>query len=347
VVPYVPLQGLGIASNPRFPRPIFVTRGTSGRQPHDSRADCAKMVSVTHEPPTSDLESEHAKFNSDVDTVRRYGALHPDDYVEEYFDNEPYIRLVVLMVGDNLSVHETALRELVRHPRQFEVRRTAFSRSQLQGILDDLNDVAARGQRAFLSRGISRGRVSVRLAADQEALAAGFYKRYGDAVELSVGAFPYPLGARSDDKEWRDPGSARPHLPLLPDGEFEVDLESEVVVSSGATVSGSLRVRNRGASVVVIETNGVVTARVIDPETGHPVGGFVGAQTAPLITFRIPPGDAVSIPLLVGTASSVRSLGYAIPPGRWAIEVPLQIEARGRFRTALLPILIRSVQGGS
>ena len=188
--------------------------------------------------------------------------------------------------------------------------------------------------------------MEVRLAADQEALAASLHERYGDAVELTVGVFPYPPSSEVDDAAVGDRATARPQLPLLPEDEFEVGLGGEIVVPSGGTVHGSLRLRNCGSAEVVIETNGGVTARVVDPETGDGVGGFFGLQMAPLITFRIPPGGTASIPLTVGTASSVRNLGYAIAPGRWAIEVPIQIEGRGRFRTPQLPILIQVAQGG-
>ena len=137
---------------------------------------------------------------------------------------------------------------------------------------------------------------------------------------------------------------APPPLPLLPLEEFKVSLEGEIVVESGGTTSGVLRIHNRGSAEAVIDTNGGVTARVVDPHTGEGVGGFVGAQAAPLVKYRIAPNSTGSIPLLVGTASSVRSLGYAIPPGSWAIEVPIQIEGRGMFRTSLLPILIQQGQ---
>jgi hypothetical protein len=132
---------------------------------------------------------------------------------------------------------------------------------------------------------------------------------------------------------------------MLPSHEFEVGLEAEIVIVSGATKRGILRIHNRGAAEAIIETNGGVTARVVDPQTNEGVGGFFGAQAMPLIKYRIAPDSTVSIPLLVGTASSVRSLGYTIPPGLWSIEVPIQIEGRGKFRTSLLPILIQRGQG--
>ncbi len=293
------------------------------------------------QPSIPDLEVEHAKFNSDVAAVRRYGETHPDDYVEEFFENEPHIRLIVLMVGDHLAEHEVALRELVDHPNQFEVRRTPFPRFRLEEIRQVVGEAAMSRRGAFTQWGIGRGRVNVQLAADQEALAASFHERFGDAVELRVGVFRYPptIGAGEQEKA---PVVVRPTLPLLPSEEFTVDLADEMVVVSGGTKTGTLRIRNRGSREAVIETNGAVTAHVVDPQTGDSVGGFFGPQHAPLITFRIPPSSTVSIPLLVGTTSSVRTLGYAVPPGKWAIEVPIRIEGRGQFKTTLLPILITS-----
>jgi hypothetical protein len=296
------------------------------------------------QPPDPDLEREHSKFRSDVEAVRRYGEIHADEFVEELFENEPHIRLVVLMVGDRLAEHEAALRELVQHPKQLEVQRTPFPKSQLEEIRRELNTTAKNRPGAFLQWGIGRGRVTVQLAADQEGLAASFHRRFGDAVELRVGVFPYPPVLDANHREKGPPAVAPPPLPLLPHEEFKVSLEGEIVVKSGGTTSGVLRIHNRGSAEAVIDTNGGVTARVVDPHTGEGVGGFVGAQAAPLVKYRIAPDSTGSIPLLVGTASSVRSLGYAIPPGSWAIEVPIQIEGRGMFRTSLLPILIQQVQ---
>jgi hypothetical protein len=296
------------------------------------------------QPPDPDLEREHSKFRSDVDAVRRYGQLHANDFVEELFENEPYIRLIVLMVGDRLAEHEAALRELVQHPKQLEVRRTRFPKSQLEEIRRELNATAKNRPGALMHFGISRGLLDVQLAADQEELAATFHDRFGDAVELRIGMFPYPPVIGTDYREEGPPAVARPQLPLLPSDEFEVTLERAIAIASGATTSGVLRIHNRGKAEVIIETNGGVTARVVDPQTGEGVGGFFGAQTAPLVKYRIAPDRTVSIPLLVGTTSSLRSLGYAIPPGSWAIDVPIQIEGRGKFRTSQLPILIQSSQ---
>ena len=87
-------------------------------------------------------------------------------------------------------------------------------------------------------------------------------------------------------------------------------------------------------------TNGQITGRVVDPGTEEAVGLFAGAQTMPLVRFVAHVGESVEIPLLGGTASPRRSLGYATPPGRWALEVVLSIEEMGAFRAPLMTITV-------
>jgi hypothetical protein len=291
-------------------------------------------------PLVPDYEVDHSKFRADLAVVRRYAESHTDDYVEVRFENDPTIRLIVLMVGDHISEHEAALRGLVDHPNQLEVRPTPYSRVLLEGIRREVREMVADRPGSFMQLGIGKGRVDVQLAADQINLAAQLHDRFADAVELRVGVFPYPPATKTVDSAKDSTLASRPTLPLLPEEEFDVSLESEIVVGSGRTTHGALLIHNRGRAEVVIDTNGGVTARVVDPQSGNGVGGFFGAQAAPLFKYTMPPAGTVSIPLLVGTASSVRTLGYAVPPGQWAIEVPIHIAGRGQFRTPLLPLLI-------
>ena len=85
-------------------------------------------------------------------------------------------------------------------------------------------------------------------------------------------------------------------------------------------------------------TNGQLTAYIVDPETQEKIGGFCGAQPVPIVEFEMPPGETADIPLLIGSASAVSGLGYAIPPGRWAMETELRLGDRRRFRTPPLSI---------
>ena len=48
-------------------------------------------------------------------------------------------------------------------------------------------------------------------------------------------------------------------------------------------MTGLLIIYNRGDDDVVIRTNGVLTAKIIDPATREVVGTFAGAQSLPQV----------------------------------------------------------------
>ena len=181
----------------------------------------------------------------------------------------------------------------------------------------------------------------ISLAAWAEGVAGELSRRFGDDVDLTVGALPYPPG--------RPPRRARPGRPGEPADpldprEAEAELDGPAVVRSGHTLRHRLLVRNHTGAELVIATNGQVTASVVDPESGEVVGGFAGFQTLPLVTFRAAAGQTVGIPLLIGTASHTDRLGYAVPPGTWGLRATLKL-ARGaetyvRRRTPVLPLTI-------
>jgi hypothetical protein len=168
-------------------------------------------------------------------------------------------------------------------------------------------------------------------------LAAGLRDRFGDDVTLQVGALRYPQA------EPAHPGRAGLGLLDLPDldpGDVEVSPGGPLTVRSGHTVRSRLLLRNLTGRLLSISTNGHLTAVVVDPDTGEIAGGFAGAQPLPLVWFRVEPGGTTPIPLLVGTASFLPRLGYAIPPARWAIRVPLDLGDGRRVRTPPLPITV-------
>jgi hypothetical protein len=132
--------------------------------------------------------------------------------------------------------------------------------------------------------------------------------------------------------------------PLDP-GEMVAELDGSAVVSSGQTLCHGLLLRNFGDRELLVATNGQVTADVVDPWTGEVVGGFVGAQFDPLFTFAAAPGQSTRIPLLIGTASTLRR-GHAVPPGKWGVRATLDLRwddpygPAFRRRTRILPLAI-------
>jgi hypothetical protein len=181
-----------------------------------------------------------------------------------------------------------------------------------------------------------RGRdppLSIELAPWATEVARSLHDRFGADVHLEVGALSYPDGV-----------PVRIHLPELePDqgpNEVEVTVDTHLMVQSGQSLRATLRVWNRTDGELLIKTNGVVTGYIVDPVTGAIVGGYSGAQRLPLVTFRIAPGAFESIPLLVGTATFVPDLGYAVPPGSWKLRAPLKLGDGRHITTPGLPITV-------
>ena len=179
----------------------------------------------------------------------------------------------------------------------------------------------------------------IHLAPWATGIAGHLYERFGDEVDLVVGALHYPEGRVMLPDGREPPHRPKTDYPLLPADQVSVSLGEAVVVESGESVQTQFTIYNHQDSTEGIETNGRITATVIDPETGDEVGGSSGAQMLPLVVFSIAAGESTLVPLLIGTASSVGELGYAIPPGEWAIYARVKLES-GEFRTPPLPITI-------
>jgi hypothetical protein len=179
----------------------------------------------------------------------------------------------------------------------------------------------------------------IQLAPWAVAAAEDLHRQFGDDVDLTAGALPYPPGRRPPR-----PPAASPPADMLNLHEVAAGLDGAAMVRSGHTLRHGLLLRNLTSRDLQIATNGHLTADVVDPRTGKVVGGFAGAQQLPLIIFRVPAGQSRQIPLLTGTASFAPRLGYAVPAGHWGIQATLTLEPvpRGssRRRTPVLPLTI-------
>jgi hypothetical protein len=183
---------------------------------------------------------------------------------------------------------------------------------------------------------------AIRLAAWATAAAEELHRQFGDALELTVGALPYP----PDRRPSRPPAAGPSHPPApgqLDPQEIVAELAGPAVVSSGHTLRHGLLLTNLTDHELQIATNGQVTAAVVDPNTGEVVGGSADPEVLPLIIFRVAPGQTGQVPLLIGTASSTPRLGYAIPPGDWGVQATLFLGPHpgdSPRRTPILPLSI-------
>jgi hypothetical protein len=213
-----------------------------------------------------------------------------------------------------------------------------WPRVRLEEIRAEVYEMATSSEPGLFSGSdTGGGRVNVRLRADGEHFAALLQERYGDAVDLTVGFLHFPECAVPRALAPLFAKQARPRPLPLPD-ELQVVVNEVLEVKSGATLRSTIRLSNDGDIEVVAQTNGYLTAPVVDPKTNETVGGYSGAQTTSLVGFRAPAGGSVEIPLLVGTASTAPRLGYAVPPGRWAIAITLGLGVQGVFQAPLFPL---------
>jgi hypothetical protein len=176
----------------------------------------------------------------------------------------------------------------------------------------------------------------VTLAPWGTAAAAELHEQFGDDAVLTVGLLPYPPGRAAQQA----PAARREQAAPLDPAVASVALDGPASVHSGYSLEHGLLIQNHSRTELVIATNGRLTAAVVDPRTGEVVGGYAGAQTLALITFRAAPGETVQVRLLAGTASVVPALGYAVPPGEWGLQAELDLREAGRWLTPVLPLTV-------
>jgi hypothetical protein len=187
--------------------------------------------------------------------------------------------------------------------------------------------------------------VNIWLAAWAVDLAEYLHTRHGWRVRLVVGNMEFPhrrlQGRQSLLTGWHfDEGTT----PMEP-GEMIVNAEEPLVVQTGHVLRSHLIVRNLTREALQLSFDGppAFTGIVIDPISGtHVNGSFRAFESRQSFVDVAPEGEA-RIALVVDTASSDPGLGYAVPPGRWGMQVVALANAR-RLLAPSLPLTVESGQ---
>lgn len=212
---------------------------------------------------------------------------------------------------------------------------------RLKPVLRGLARDRRRPLRAFPDPAVDHDRAppyDLTLAAWAVEQAANLHTRFGDGVRLTVGflAYPPPPERPEGSSNTTGPGTE----PLLDPNLLTVGPEESLEVRSGHLLRARLLCSNRAGEALALLSTGSVLGRVVDPTNRRIVGGYEGAVTLARVRQPVGPHCTARVSLLAGTASLDGRLGYAVPPGRWALEAILELEGRGRYRTPLLPLTV-------
>ncbi|MFI5712675.1 hypothetical protein [Kribbella sp. NPDC051620] len=173
----------------------------------------------------------------------------------------------------------------------------------------------------------------IQLAAWATDIAATLNAKYGSLLDLEVGAMTFP--AR---QLWLS--ADLPQLRGVPAESAGLDVEplSPLSVRTGRSTHEDVLVTNRTAHEQVLFTHGALTSGVTD-SSGGIVGLYVGPLHASRVGFAIEPHQSRPVPVLIGTASMVPDLGYAVPPGQWRLVIAMRTDS-GTMLSPLLDITV-------
>lgn len=176
----------------------------------------------------------------------------------------------------------------------------------------------ASSSMALSSIGICGDVAHVALQADQEHLASELAQRYGDAVDLVVGAFRYPSRRPAHQLAATRPP---PEIVSIEGLKLHLRLE-EHTLAVGARGQAKLVVSNIGSRHLgPLSSEQPLLARVVDG-AGETVGGLAPAWIAGTgLGIDLDPGKELAIAVPYGTASFREDLGYLLPPGRYWLSV--------------------------
>ena len=172
--------------------------------------------------------------------------------------------------------------------------------------------------------------IRIQLAAWASDIAATLNAKYGSLLDLEVGAMTFPARQLwlSEDL---------PQLRGAPAESAGLDVEPlpPLSVRTGRSTHEDVLVTNRTAhEQVLLTTGGALTSAVTDT-SGSIVGLYVGPRNASRVGFAIEPHQSRPVPVLIGTASMVPDLGYAVPPGQWRLVIELHTDSGNMLSTPL------------
>ncbi|HET7387466.1 MAG TPA: hypothetical protein VFJ19_12465 [Nocardioidaceae bacterium] len=174
----------------------------------------------------------------------------------------------------------------------------------------------------------------IHLAAWALDVAADLHERFGDAVELKVGAMHYP-----QQRLRRPPPSLKELVPAESCG-IRTRLPRPLAIASGHGVRCEVVIGNGTSDRVVLSATGGLLGSVVTDDEGEVSAEDTGPTQSSLVTFGVEPHTELAVPTWVGTESLRPELGYALPAGRWWLVACLDVGETATLRSSAMPFTI-------
>lgn len=250
-----------------------------------------------------------------TEVLRRYGAEHADTYGDLRWDRDHY----VISFTDDLEQHRSNLRSLLGHLSSVEVVASRHTSAHLTEVIETVRAEFRGHERRVLSRS-APGQLTLR--APYADIAADLHRRYGDALDITVGSKPFPPERITESAAVPVPVStvSLPHLAIV------LHFETPAVVA-GEDLRGSATLTNRGHGPLSFIT-GPMTGGVRQPGDDKLAGTFRGSLAAAGLIVDLRPGQSKDIPVLIGTASCLPDRSYVVPAGTYEAVTILSVNLR-------------------
>lgn len=247
-----------------------------------------------------------------AEIIRRYGAGHADTYGDLRWDDDHY---VVSFTGA-LEEHRCNLRSLVAGLAEVEVVSTRYPSAYLSEVIDAVRAEFHGDERRILSQSGPGHRT---LRAPFADIAAELHRRYGDALDITVGSKAFPPERITEFRTVPLPISGVD----LPQLAVELHLDS-AAVAAGDDLRGTAALTNRGQDRLSFLT-GLMTGGVRHPGDDKPAGSFIGAVATVGLNVDLRHGQSRDVPVVIGTASCLPDRSYVVPAGAYEVVAALSV----------------------
>jgi hypothetical protein len=275
-----------------------------------------------------DVARQQAELHDDVEAVLAYGQRYPDSWTGIKFDGG---RLVVLFTDPD--AHRRDIAALVAHPDRVDVQTGKRTEREVLAILAQVRGRLESSGARWSSFGTRLDVVTVDLSGNAEDIAGELHERFGDAVELTVGAHPFPFP---------DPPPPVPRIPA-PESTMQISaaglrvIPDSEVITVGESVVGQVEITNIGTDEeLVLDTDQPLRGQLLDGD--HVVSISLGPVAGTGQGVTLAPGERTTIPFFAETDSRDLRKGPTLPPGRYqlAVTIPIYSLAGAQLREQLV-----------